>query len=171
MTFLEPEAKFENKVVQKEPLIVQEHENITLTTSVTPETAAVRWFKDGTEIKANKKYEIKSEGASRTLTVNLAGSTDTAIYTCQTKSDKQEFKVQVKGKLRAAHSSCPSPTAMLLSWYSRGKVQTLSKTVPTSRLELLLQLLWLPYHRPAKFFCSKSPVLSFADHSGRQGSL
>ncbi|XP_010295196.1 PREDICTED: obscurin-like, partial [Phaethon lepturus] len=92
----EPEAKFEKKVVQKEPLIVQEHESITLTTSVTPETAAVKWFKDGTEIKASKKYEIKSEGASRTLTVNLAESTDTAVYTCQTKSDKQEFKVQVK---------------------------------------------------------------------------
>ncbi|GAB0185061.1 obscurin [Grus japonensis] len=92
----EPEAKFENKVVQKEPLIVQEYESITLSTSVTPETAAVKWFKDGTEIKASKKYEIKSEGASRTLTVNLAESTDTAVYTCQTKSDKQEFKVQVK---------------------------------------------------------------------------
>uniref|UniRef100_A0A8B9MBB1 Obscurin, cytoskeletal calmodulin and titin-interacting RhoGEF n=1 Tax=Accipiter nisus TaxID=211598 RepID=A0A8B9MBB1_9AVES len=96
MSFLEPEAKFEKKVVQKEPLIVQEHESFTLTTSVTPETAIVKWFKDGTEIKASKKYEIKSEDASRTLTVNLAESTDTAVYTCQTKNDKQEFKVQVK---------------------------------------------------------------------------
>uniref|UniRef100_A0A8B9EVW0 Obscurin, cytoskeletal calmodulin and titin-interacting RhoGEF n=1 Tax=Anser cygnoides TaxID=8845 RepID=A0A8B9EVW0_ANSCY len=84
------------RLVQKEPLIVQEHESITLTTSVTPETAVVKWFKDGAEIKVNKKYEIKSEGASRTLTVNLAESTDTAVYTCKTKSDKQEFKVQVK---------------------------------------------------------------------------
>ncbi|XP_009082964.1 PREDICTED: obscurin, partial [Acanthisitta chloris] len=92
----EPVAKFEKKVVQKEPLIVQEHESITLTTSVTPETAAVKWFKDGTEIKASKKCVIKSEGTSRTLTVNLADSTDTAVYTCQTKDDKQEFKVQVK---------------------------------------------------------------------------
>ncbi|XP_059694276.1 obscurin isoform X5 [Haemorhous mexicanus] len=92
----EPEAKFEKKAVQKEPLIVQEHESITLTTSVTPETAAVRWFKDGTEIKASKKCVIKSEGASRMLTVNAAESTDSALYTCQTKDDKQEFRVQVK---------------------------------------------------------------------------
>ncbi|XP_071275375.1 obscurin [Agelaius tricolor] len=92
----EPEAKFEKKVVQKEPLIVQEHESITLTTSVTPETAVVRWFKDGTEIKASKKCVIKSEGASRMLTVNAAESTDSALYTCQTKDDKQEFRVQVK---------------------------------------------------------------------------
>lgn len=112
-SFLEPEAKFEKKIVQKEPLVVQEHESITLTTSVMPETAAVKWFKDGTEIKASKKYEIKSEGASRTLTVNLAESTDTAVYTCQTKSDKQEFTVQVKGEQRTAHWSCPNPTATL----------------------------------------------------------
>uniref|UniRef100_A0A8D2PD00 Obscurin n=1 Tax=Zosterops lateralis melanops TaxID=1220523 RepID=A0A8D2PD00_ZOSLA len=88
--------KLEPTVVQKEPLVVQEHESITLTTSVTPETAAVRWFKDGTEIKASKKCVIKSEGASRTLMVNAAESTDSALYTCQTKDDKQEFRVQVK---------------------------------------------------------------------------
>uniref|UniRef100_A0A669QNP8 Obscurin n=1 Tax=Phasianus colchicus TaxID=9054 RepID=A0A669QNP8_PHACC len=92
----EPEAKFGKEFVQKEPLVVQEHESITLITSVTPETAVVKWYKDGREIKASKKYEIKSDGASRTLTVNLAESTDTAVYACQTKNDKQEFKVEVK---------------------------------------------------------------------------
>uniref|UniRef100_A0A8C3F909 Obscurin n=1 Tax=Chrysemys picta bellii TaxID=8478 RepID=A0A8C3F909_CHRPI len=84
------------KLVQKEPIIVQEHESITLATSVTPETAVVKWFKDGTEIKGSKKYEIKADGASRTLTVKLAEGKDSAVYTCETKSDKQEFKVQVK---------------------------------------------------------------------------
>uniref|UniRef100_A0A8C5TWT4 Obscurin n=1 Tax=Malurus cyaneus samueli TaxID=2593467 RepID=A0A8C5TWT4_9PASS len=80
----------------KEPLVVQEHESITLTTSVTPETAVVRWFKDGTEIKASKKCVIRSEGAARTLTVSAAESADSALYSCQTKDDKQEFRVQVK---------------------------------------------------------------------------
>uniref|UniRef100_A0A669QKL3 Obscurin n=1 Tax=Phasianus colchicus TaxID=9054 RepID=A0A669QKL3_PHACC len=98
----EPEAKFGKEFVQKEPLVVQEHESITLITSVTPETAVVKWYKDGREIKASKKYEIKSDGASRTLTVNLAESTDTAVYACQTKNDKQEFKVEVKGEQIAA---------------------------------------------------------------------
>uniref|UniRef100_A0A8C5TZ93 Obscurin n=1 Tax=Malurus cyaneus samueli TaxID=2593467 RepID=A0A8C5TZ93_9PASS len=78
------------------PLVVQEHESITLTTSVTPETAVVRWFKDGTEIKASKKCVIRSEGAARTLTVSAAESADSALYSCQTKDDKQEFRVQVK---------------------------------------------------------------------------
>ncbi|KAG6929398.1 obscurin, cytoskeletal calmodulin and titin-interacting RhoGEF, partial [Chelydra serpentina] len=92
----EPEAKFQKKLVQKEPIVVQEHESFTLATSVTPETAVVKWFKDGTEIKGSKKYEIKADGASRTLTVKLAEGKDTAVYTCETKSDKQEFQVQVK---------------------------------------------------------------------------
>ncbi|XP_019363471.1 PREDICTED: obscurin [Gavialis gangeticus] len=93
---VEAEAKFQKKLVQKEPIVVQEHESITLATSVTPETSAVKWLKDGVEIRGNKKYEIKSDGASRTLIVKVAESKDTAVYTCETKSDKQEFKVQVK---------------------------------------------------------------------------
>lgn len=129
MSFLEPEAKFEKKVVQKEPLIVPEHESITLTTSVTPETAAVRWFKDGTEIKASKKCVIKSEGTSRTLTVNAAESSDSALYTCQTKDDKQEFRVQVKGEQCPGHSPAALP-----SWWGGGEIQTLLKAVPTSSL-------------------------------------
>ncbi|XP_025067413.1 obscurin isoform X12 [Alligator sinensis] len=93
---VEAEAKFQKKLVQKEPIVVQEHDSITLATSVTPETSAVKWLKDGAEIRGNKKYEIKSDGASRTLIVKVAESKDTAVYTCETKSDKQEFKVQVK---------------------------------------------------------------------------
>lgn len=117
MSILEPEAKFEKKVVQTEPLVVEEHESITLLTSVTPETAAVKWLKDGTEIKASKKYVIKSEGATRTLTVNLAESTDTAVYTCQTRNDKQEFKVQVKGE---QCTSCPEANtySVMAGWKS-----------------------------------------------------
>lgn len=121
LSFLEPEAKFENKVVQKEPLVVQEHESITLTTSVTPENAAVRWFKDGTEIKASKKCVIKSEGASRTLTVNAAESTDSALYTCQTKDDKQEFRVQVKGE------QCPDHGLTQQLYFPDGGMEVKSK--------------------------------------------
>lgn len=126
ISFLEPEAKFEKEFVQKEPLIVQEHESITLTTSVTPETAVVKWYKDGREIKASKKYEIKSDGASRTLTVNLAESTDTAVYACQTKNDKQEFKVEVKGEQIAAHKLCLFLTATLFLWEDEVKKIDLS---------------------------------------------
>lgn len=114
---IEAEAKFQKKLVQKEPIVVQEHESITLATSVTPETSAVKWLKDGAEIRGSKKYEIKSDGASRTLIVKVAESKDTAVYTCETKSDKQEFKVQVKGerKEQQAHASLIPTRTKLVS--------------------------------------------------------
>lgn len=160
MSFLEPEAKFEKKVVQKEPLIVQEHESITLTTSVTPETAAVRWFKDGTEIKASKKCVIKSEGASRTLTVNAAESSDSALYTCQTKDDKQEFRVQVKGEQCPGHG----PTQQLHFPHDGGEIQTLPKTIPISRL--VVPSLDAPPWTSKVLQLPNSQFLSFAGHLG-----
>ncbi|XP_030053285.1 obscurin isoform X2 [Microcaecilia unicolor] len=92
----EREAKFEKKPVQREPIVVQEHDDIVLVTSVTPANAVVRWLKDGFELSESRKCEIKSEGSSRTLIVKVAESQDSAIYTCKTVSDKQDFKVQVK---------------------------------------------------------------------------
>nr|XP_034985706.1 obscurin-like [Zootoca vivipara] len=93
---VEPEAKFERKVPQEKPIVVQEEKSISLSTSVVPEDAEVKWLKDGIEIKASKKYEVKKDGASRTLTVKVADVKDTGVYTCETKSDKQQFQVQVQ---------------------------------------------------------------------------
>ncbi|XP_072254324.1 obscurin-like [Pyxicephalus adspersus] len=92
----EPEAKFQKIPSQKESIVVQEHEDITIVTSVQPENVPVKWFKDGEELSASKKYQISSEGASRKLVVKSAESKDTAVYSCRISSDKQEFKVQVK---------------------------------------------------------------------------
>ncbi|XP_077160177.1 obscurin isoform X7 [Paroedura picta] len=92
----EPEPKFQKKTAQDEPMVIQEHKSINLTASVVPDNAEVKWFKDGAEIKSNKKYEIRKEGASRSLTVKLAEEKDTGVYTCETKGDKQQFQVQVQ---------------------------------------------------------------------------
>ncbi|KAE8595462.1 hypothetical protein XENTR_v10015758 [Xenopus tropicalis] len=92
---VEPQARF-LKPSKQEPILVQEDEDIILKTSVQPENTEVKWFKDGKELMATKKYQISSEGATRTLVVKLAESKDSASYSCTTNSDKQEFKVQVK---------------------------------------------------------------------------
>ncbi|KAM3929260.1 obscurin, partial [Leptodactylus fuscus] len=92
----EPEAKFLKKSDQKEELVVQEHEDITLLTSVHPQNAQVKWFKDGAELSASKKYQISTDGASRTLIVKTADAKDGGAYICSTSSDKQQFRVQVK---------------------------------------------------------------------------
>ncbi|XP_062979003.1 obscurin [Elgaria multicarinata webbii] len=93
---VETEPKFQKKVAQEKPLVVQEAKSIILSTSVVPDNAEVKWFKDGAEIKDEKKYEIRKEGATRTLTVKHAEVKDAAVYTCETKSDKQQFQVQVQ---------------------------------------------------------------------------
>ncbi|OCT75409.1 hypothetical protein XELAEV_18030588mg [Xenopus laevis] len=93
---VEPQAKFLKKPSKQEPILVQEDEDIILKTSVQPENTEVRWFKDGKELMATKKYQISAEGATRTLVVKVAESKDSANYSCTTNNDKQEFKVQVK---------------------------------------------------------------------------
>nr|XP_060639353.1 obscurin [Anolis sagrei ordinatus] len=93
---VEPEAKFQRKPAQEEKIVVQEQKSVVLSTSVTPDNAEVKWFKDGIEIKGNKKYEMKKDGASRTLTVKQAEVKDIGVYTCETKNDKQQFQVQVQ---------------------------------------------------------------------------
>uniref|UniRef100_A0ABM5GMQ0 Obscurin isoform X5 n=1 Tax=Pogona vitticeps TaxID=103695 RepID=A0ABM5GMQ0_9SAUR len=93
---VEPEAKFQRKAAQEEKVVVQEQKNIVLSTSVVPENAEVKWFKDGTEIKSGKKYEMKSDRGARTLTVKQAEGGDAGVYTCEVKNDKQPFHVQVQ---------------------------------------------------------------------------
>ncbi|XP_042333179.1 obscurin isoform X7 [Sceloporus undulatus] len=92
----EPEAKFQRKGAQEEKVVVQEQKSIVLSTSVVPEDAEVKWLKDGAEIRGNKKYDMKKDGASRTLTVKQADVKDIGVYTCETKNDKQQFQVQVQ---------------------------------------------------------------------------
>uniref|UniRef100_G1KFT9 Obscurin, cytoskeletal calmodulin and titin-interacting RhoGEF n=1 Tax=Anolis carolinensis TaxID=28377 RepID=G1KFT9_ANOCA len=93
---VEPEAKFQRKPALEEKIVVQEQKSVVLSTSVVPDNVEVKWFKDGIEIKDNKKYEMKKDGASRTLTVKQADVKDIGVYTCETKSDKQQFQVQVQ---------------------------------------------------------------------------
>nr|XP_014350246.1 PREDICTED: obscurin isoform X18 [Latimeria chalumnae] len=96
VTIAEPAAKFQKKAVQKEPIAVQEKEDIILVTTVAPQTAVVRWLRDGMELKQGKKYEVRSEGSSRTLVVKSSESKDSGVYICETNGDKQEFRVKVK---------------------------------------------------------------------------
>lgn len=81
----------------KDTCIVQECENIVLTTELTTESGSVKWFRDGVELKEGSKYEMNKGGRCRTLIVKSAQAKDSGLYSCQTADDKQEFKVQVKG--------------------------------------------------------------------------
>uniref|UniRef100_A0A672F418 non-specific serine/threonine protein kinase n=1 Tax=Salarias fasciatus TaxID=181472 RepID=A0A672F418_SALFA len=94
--FTDAAVKFQKKSV-KDSYTVQASESIVLSAEVTAESATVRWFKDGVELKQSSKYEMKKDGCSRTLIVKSSESKDSGLYCCQTADDKLDFKVQVKG--------------------------------------------------------------------------
>ncbi|XP_041848261.1 obscurin-like [Melanotaenia boesemani] len=58
--------------------------------------AKVKWFKNKTEIKTSKKYEIKSEDVYRKLTINDVDSGDEDTYTCDATDDKTSCKLLVE---------------------------------------------------------------------------
>lgn len=60
-------------------------------------SAKVKWYKNKTEIKDGKKYEIKSEDVCRKLTINDVDSVDEDTYTCDATDDKTSCKLLVEG--------------------------------------------------------------------------
>ncbi|KAK1879151.1 Obscurin, partial [Dissostichus eleginoides] len=59
-------------------------------------SAKVKWFKNKTEIKHGKKYEIKSEDVFRKLTINDVASRDEDTYTCDATDEKTSCKLLVE---------------------------------------------------------------------------
>ncbi|XP_055084469.1 LOW QUALITY PROTEIN: obscurin-like [Periophthalmus magnuspinnatus] len=59
-------------------------------------SAKVKWFKNKTELKPSKKYEIKSEDVYRQLTVNDVDSGDEDTYVCDAADDKTSCKLLVE---------------------------------------------------------------------------
>ncbi|XP_061109723.1 obscurin isoform X42 [Conger conger] len=93
---VEESSKFQKKSAMQDTVMVQESENIILATELVSESIAVRWFRDGVELKESNQYETKKEGLSCTLVVKSAEVKDSGTYSCQTVDDKLEFNVQVK---------------------------------------------------------------------------
>lgn len=109
---LEPEAPTVERPGHKEPLVVKEHEDIVLTTTLaTPSVAAVRWFKDGVEIRRSKRHETASLEDTHTLRIRGAQTLDTAVYSCRVGADGQDFPVQVEGQ---QGRGCPLGTPCVL---------------------------------------------------------
>ncbi|XP_049602918.1 obscurin isoform X4 [Syngnathus scovelli] len=59
-------------------------------------SARVKWFKNKTELKAGKKYEIQSEDVYRKLTINDVDAADEDTYTCDASDDKTSCKLLVE---------------------------------------------------------------------------
>ncbi|KAK5920272.1 hypothetical protein CgunFtcFv8_024099 [Champsocephalus gunnari] len=66
----------------------KEKESARFECEVSRESAKVRWFKDGSEIRKGKKYEIVSKGVSRILVVHKSAFDDEAEYECDARTAK-----------------------------------------------------------------------------------
>ncbi|XP_030218591.1 obscurin isoform X3 [Gadus morhua] len=59
-------------------------------------SARVSWYKNKTEIKSDRKYEVRSENVYRKLTINDVCSDDEDTYTCDAIDDKTSCKLLVE---------------------------------------------------------------------------
>ena len=58
----------------------------------------VKWYKDGSEIRKGKKYEIIANGVKRILVVTKTVFDDEAEYECDAKTSKSSGMLTVIGK-------------------------------------------------------------------------
>jgi len=58
----------------------------------------VRWFKDGSEIRKGKKYEIIAKGVQRILVVHKSVFDDEAEYECDARTSKTSGLLTVIGE-------------------------------------------------------------------------
>lgn len=58
----------------------------------------VRWFKDGSEIRKGKKYEIVAKGVQRILIVHKSMFDDEAEYECDARTSKTSALLTVIGE-------------------------------------------------------------------------
>lgn len=66
----------------------------------------VRWFKDGSEIRKGKKYEIISKGAQRILIIHKSVFDDEAEYECDARTSKSSGMLTVIGEQNSILCFC-----------------------------------------------------------------
>ncbi|TDH06482.1 hypothetical protein EPR50_G00113840 [Perca flavescens] len=74
---------------------VKEKESAKFECEVSRESAKVRWFKDGNEIRKGKKYEIVAKGKQRILIVHKSVFDDEAEYECDARTAKSSGMLTV----------------------------------------------------------------------------
>lgn len=106
-------------------------ETSSLTSSLLPK---VRWFRDGSEIRKGKKYEIIARGRQHILIIHKSVFDDEAEYECDAKTSKSSGMLTVIGK----GSSCHRPLffcdlASPLNLSSQRRRRGSPRTCPTWR--------------------------------------
>ena len=95
---VEPPVSF---TVPLKDTTVPEDNSIVLECKVSQPDTKPKWFKDGKEIKPDKKkgISIKTDGRRVSLTIPSASIVDSGQYSVEIEDENSECKLSVEGKL------------------------------------------------------------------------
>ncbi|XP_067994895.1 obscurin-like protein 1 [Melanerpes formicivorus] len=85
-----------NKEEVQSPLEVLEGDSVTLVARLSPETAVVKWQKDGEMLRSGGRLLVCSEGPTRSLTIKQAELGDSGMFLCDASDDEVQFMLNVK---------------------------------------------------------------------------
>ncbi|KAJ7425760.1 hypothetical protein WISP_22046 [Willisornis vidua] len=138
-------VRFTNKGKDVEKVSARLREEAKLQAELSDTEAAVKWMKDGKELKASEKYELQTVGKRHILKIRNTCAEDAGVYECTCEGDKMLYQLSVKalanfinkeksgglvkattGK-RAEFVSETSEANIMVKWYKDGKEITASK--------------------------------------------
>lgn len=89
--------RFTNKSKDVEKISARLCEEARLQAELSDTDAAVKWMKDGKELKANEKYELQIVGKRHILKIHNVAMEDAGTYQCTCEGDKMLYQLSVKG--------------------------------------------------------------------------
>lgn len=90
-------VRFTNKSKDIEKVSARLREEAKLQAELSDTEATVKWMKDGKELKASEKYELKTVGKKHILKIHNTAAEDAGVYECTCEGDKMLYQLSVKG--------------------------------------------------------------------------
>lgn len=70
--------------------------SVSLSCELSHAKGKVTWSRNGVEIKASKRFQIREEGTKRTLTITGIRAEDEGEYSCESRDDKSSITIVPK---------------------------------------------------------------------------
>lgn len=87
-----------NKDDAREPIEVQEGENVTLVAQLSQEKTCVQWLKNRQPLCPGPRMIMSSEGLVHRLTIQQSEPCDCGMFSCNTGDDEVHYTINVQGK-------------------------------------------------------------------------
>ncbi|RZF42380.1 hypothetical protein LSTR_LSTR004188 [Laodelphax striatellus] len=115
-----------------------EHETLTLYCELDDAAGDVTWYKNGEEVKPDKRVHVTKEGRKRKIVIKDSKVTDAGMYKCCSNSDETEAEIVIK--------------------YQNRLNKKLKDTTGVEREKLILDIELQDQTAPAEWFFNGEPV-------------